>query len=182
LVAYLNNAFALRKALFGTNATPKFEYEFTLNPVPNSLIEVTIDGQKIDSNGTGSVKATFPAATATETGVLMNFASASDSTASSTAGPSSSANSANSNVSTKPKFQPSATTPDVSATSLKFPGNWGLFKFVDAGKPAKQAGGDYQLTYSLGGKSVTAVIKPSGGDLFDKNVFKQFKAPQNAVK
>jgi len=54
-----------------------------------------------------------------------------------------------------------------------------LFKFVDAGKALKQSGGDYLLTYNVGGKTVTAVIKPSGGDLFDKSIFKGFKAPQN---
>ena len=40
-VAYLNNAFRLRTALFGTSATPKFEYEFSLQPVPDAIVEVT---------------------------------------------------------------------------------------------------------------------------------------------
>jgi hypothetical protein len=71
----LNNAFALRKALFGTNPTPKFEYEFQLKPIADALIEVTIDGQKITSEGTASSKLSFPAGTATETGVFINFAS-----------------------------------------------------------------------------------------------------------
>ena len=36
-ITYLNNAMNLRKALFGTSPTPKFEYEFSLHPVQGSL-------------------------------------------------------------------------------------------------------------------------------------------------
>ncbi len=195
-VAYLNNAFALRKALFGTNPTPKFEYEFQLKPVKDALIEVTIDGQKITSEGTASSKLSFPAGTATETGVFMNFASTGGTTptgggslptnsaaANSSTNSAGSANSANTSV--KPanvsKFL-QGSSPDPGSASLKFPGNWGLFKFVDAGKPQKQPGGEYILTFSLGGKTVNAVVKPSGGDLFDKNVFRGLKAPANFLK
>ena len=32
------------------------------------------------------------------------------------------------------------------------------------------------------GKKVAAVVKPSGGDLFDKTIFRQMKAPQNFLK
>ncbi|HMJ09665.1 MAG TPA: ImcF-related family protein, partial [Pyrinomonadaceae bacterium] len=177
-VAYLNNALALRKALFGTSATPKFEYEFSLKPAKDALIEISIDGQKITSEGTGSIKGTFPAAGAAETGVQMNFASTSG--AAPSAVPPATANSSNANVTSTNKFEPAAG--DSSPASLKFPGNWGLFRFVDAGHPQKQASGEYLLSYSLGGKSVTAAIKPSGGDLFDKNIFKQAKAPQNFIK
>jgi type VI protein secretion system component VasK len=69
-----------------------------------------------------------------------------------------------------------------SAQPLRYPGNWGLFRFVDAGKPQKQAGGEYLLTYSVGGHPLTATIRPSGGDLFDKNIFRSLKAPQNILK
>ena len=176
-IAYLNNAMALRKALFGTSPTPKFEYEFSLRPSRDALIEVAIDGQKITSEGTGSIKGSFPATGAAETGVQMNFASTSGS-ATATA-PLSPANSTNSNVTTT--SQPEAASGPTSS-SLKFPGNWGLFRFVDAGRPQKQSGGEYLLTYSLGGRSVAATIKPSGGDLFDKNIFRQAKAPQSFLK
>ena len=71
-IAYLNNAMNLRKALFGTSATPKFEYEFNLKPVQGSLVEITIDGQKATSDATGSIKGTFPAS-GTETGVFIKF-------------------------------------------------------------------------------------------------------------
>lgn len=174
-IAYLNNAMALRKALFGTSATPKFEYEFSFRPAKDAVIEVSIDGQKVTSEGTGSIKGTFPAAGSAETGVQMNFAS----TAGGTPPASATANSANSTVSST---GPSAAVSNPSISSLKFPGNWGLFRFVDAGRPQKQTGGEYLLTYGLGGKTVAATIRPSGGDLFDKNVFRQVKAPQSFLK
>ena len=172
-VAYLNNAFALREALYGKSATPKFEYDFALRPVSNALVEVTIDGQTASSSGTGSLKGTFPGSNASETGVLMKLASSSD-TAQSSAPPS--ANSADSNVSTT-----SGSTPGSSG-DLVFQGQWGLFKFVDRGSPEKQPGGEYLLKYSVGGKAVTATIKASGGDLFNKNMFRQVRAPQNFLK
>jgi hypothetical protein len=137
------------------------------------MVQLMIDGQKVSSDGTGAFKGTFPAATGSETGVLISFGSVSD-----TAAPPA-ANTANTNTAPKTPAQPTASS---SATEQRFPGNWGLFKFVDAGKPQKQASGDYLLTYNLGGKTVTAVIKPSGGDLFDKSIFKSFKAPQNFLK
>lgn len=174
-VTYLNNAFALQKALYGTSATPKFEYEFAFKPVKDTIIEISIDGQKTDSSGTGSIKGTFPGANASETGVIMKLASTSGTTSSSAVPPPSSANSSNSSVST-----PSSSTP--ASGDKTFQGQWGLFRFVDAGSPEKQPGGEYLLKYSVGGKSVTATIKSSGGDLFNKNMFRQAKAPQNFLK
>jgi len=166
-VAYLNSVMNLQKALFGSSATPKFEYEFTLKPTQGSLIEITIDGQKATSDATGSIKGTFPAS-GSDTGVVINLGSTSATT---TSGPA-----ANSNTGAKP-----APAGDTNG-GKKYPGTWGLFRFVDDGHPQKQAGGEYLLTYNIGGKSVSATIKPSGGDLFDKNVFKSLKAPQNFLK
>ena len=165
-VAYLNNAFALRKALYGSGNTPKFEYAFALKVGKDSLVEVTIDGQKVTSEGTASINGTFPAAQSAETGVIVS----SGASGAATTGPPAGTNSA----------VPPPTSSDSS--SLKFPGTWGLFRFVDAGKPQKQAGGEYNLSYSVGGKSVSATIKPSGGDLFDKSIFRRVKAPQNMLK
>lgn len=156
-VAYLNNVMNIRKALFGTSPTPKFEYEFTLRPVKDAIVEVTIDGQQVKSEGTGSIKGTFPAAGAAETGVLVNVGSTGGAT----------------------------TTGDANAAaanSLKYQGAWGLFRFVDASRPQKQAGGEYLLSFSVGGKAVTATIKPSGGDLFDRTVFKQVRVPQKFLQ
>ena len=167
-VVYLNNAINLRKALFGANATPKFEYEFSLQPVQGEVVEITIDGQKATSDATGSIKGTFPAS-GTDTGVFINSAGASTPTT----GPAPAANS-----NTAPA-KPQPPTGDSAAGSKRYPGSWGLFRFVDDGKPQKQPGGEYLLTFNIGGKSVTATIKPTGGDPFDKTVFKNLKAASN---
>jgi type VI secretion system protein ImpL len=171
-VAYLNSAMNLRKALFGTNATPKFDYEFSLQPVQGGLVEITIDGQKVTSDATGSIKGSFPAS-GTETGVFINSGGSGASTTS-TAGPSANSNSA------PPK--PVAPTAGDTSGPKRYPGSWGLFRFVDDGKPQKQPDGSYLLTYNVGGHTVTATIKPSGGDLFDKTIFKNLKAPQTILK
>lgn len=162
-IAYLNNAFAVRKALYGTSQTPKFEYEFSFKPSKDAIIEIVIDGQKITSEGTASIKGTFPAAGSAETGVIMSSASGGV-------------------TPTAPSSTTPAAAPSSGSSSLKFPGNWGLFRFVDAGKPTKQPGGEYSISYSVGGKPISATIKPSGGDLFDRSVFRQVKAPQNMLE
>lgn len=161
-ITYLNNAMNLRKALFGSSPTPKFEYAFTLKPTTGSLVEVVIDGKKATSEGTGALTVAFPGSGA-EIGVLMNLVSSGTSTSSTTS----------SNTSA-----PAASDP----ARITHPGPWGIFRFVDAGKPQRQPGGEYNLSYNLGGKSVSATIKPSGGDLFDKTIFKQVKAPDAFIK
>jgi len=166
-IAYLNNITKLQKALYGTNPTPKFEYEFNLQPVTGAIVEITLDGTPVKSEGTGSVKPTFPGAGGAETGVLINVGGTS-STSTTTAPPS------NTNSSTS--------TTSSGSGSLKYQGNWGLFRFVDASKPQKQPGGEYLLTFTVGGKAVTATIKSSGGDLFDKSIFRQVRVPQNFLK
>jgi type VI protein secretion system component VasK len=164
-VAYLNSAISLQKALYGTSQTPKFEYEFALKPVQGALVEITIDGQKATSDATGSIKGTFPAS-GTDTGVFINFGSTSATTGGSTPA-------TNSN---------SAPQPTGDSSSKKYQGTWGLFRFVDDGHPQKQSSGEYLLTYTVGGKPISATIKPSGGDLFDKNIFRSLKAPQAFLK
>ncbi|MCU0239004.1 MAG: hypothetical protein MUC29_06145, partial [Pyrinomonadaceae bacterium] len=193
-VTYLNNAFRLQTALYGKNATPNFEYEFALNPVKEAIIEVKIDGTSLNSEGTRSAKFTFPARTGTDTGAFMSFASTAET--SSTSGKpisnvnsaNSSANSVNSNVNTsgdanvKKFFQSSNSNSSTGSAKLTFAGNWGLFKFIEAGSPKKNANGGYDLSYKLGNKVVTATVKASGGDLFDKNFFRSVKAPEKFLK
>lgn len=164
-VAYVNNAMNLRKALFGSSPTPKFDYEFTLRPVKDAIVEVTIDGQKVTSEGTGSIKGSFPAAQSAETGVLINLVSTGSAPATA-----------------EPSGSPAPGGTSTGPAGSTFQGNWGLFRFVDSSRPAKQATGEYLLTFSAGGKTVNATIKPSGGDLFDRNTFKQAKAPQTFMK
>jgi hypothetical protein len=106
-VVYLNNAMSVRKTLFGSNPTPKFNYEFNLQPVAGEVVEITIDGQKATSDATGSIKGSFPAS-GTETGVFINTGSGGGSaTAAYTA--------ANSN--TAPSKPPTETSPG----SKKYP-------------------------------------------------------------
>ncbi len=170
-VAYLNNAFKLRKALYGSSPTPKFDYSFVLKAGKDSLVEIMIDGQKVTSEGTSSINGTFPAPQSAETGVVITSGSGGPTTTS-TPTPA-----ANSNSATPAK--PAAASP--AATPQKFAGTWGLFRFVDAGKPQKQPGGEYALTYSIGGKAISATIKPNGGDLFNKPIW-QLKAPATILK
>ena len=158
-VKYLNDAFALRRAMFGTSEAPKADFEFALRPVSDSIVEVTIDGLKITSEGTGSVKGTFPGQSG-QTGVVVNVVS--------TGGSSTPADSPQSGGLTQ-----------TSSTSNPFQGNWGLFRFVDSSNPQKQPGGEYLLTFSTGGKTVNATIK---GDIFDKELFRKVKAPASFLK
>ena len=89
--------------------------------------------------------------------------------------------SSNSNTNTSAPAASASPAP-AAGGPLTFPGNWGLFRFVDAGNPQKQPGGEYQLTYTINGKPLVATIKPSGGDPFDKSLFRNLKAPQTIVK
>lgn len=166
-IAYLNAAMNLRKALYGTSATPKFEYEFSLGQVQGSLVEITIDGQKATSDASGSITGTFPAS-GTDTGVFIN-SGGSGATPSASPAPGANANT-------------SAKSSSTDSGQTRFQGTWGLFRFVEAGQPKKQPGGEYSLNYNIGGKSVSATIKPTGGDLFDKTIFRAVKAPQSFVK
>ncbi len=178
-VAYINNAFRLRKALFGESPTPKFEYDFALKPANNSIIEITIDGQKISSTGTASVKLKFPAASGTETGVSIVVTPNEGVVGAPPPAGDSSANSSDETV-------PSQDTSNLGTTNassagatepLKFPGTWGLFKFFDAGSPKKNESGGYTLTHKVGGASISSTIRPTGGDLFDRSIFTNLKAP-----
>jgi type VI protein secretion system component VasK len=186
-VAYLNNAFRLRRALYGeSGSTEKFEYDFKLNPVKDAIIEVTIDGQPIKSEDTASAKLTFPASSG-QTGVQMKFASTGGTTSTSgstlptNASTNSSANTSSSNVNSSRNFLQNNSS-DSSSDAKTWQGSWGLFRFFDAGSPEKQASGDYLLKYQLGGKTVTATVKPSGEDLFDKKLFTSVRAPEKLLK
>ncbi len=170
-VKYLNNAFRLRETLFGKEgAKISYKYGVELKKVNDALIEVKIDGQQIDTNTTGSKDFTFPSTTG-ETGAVIELASTGD-----TSGGNNSANSSSPTVS-------SNAGQDSGSTKLPFPNAWGLLKFFDAGGGGsnKQPDGKYVLTYKLRGKTVTMIITPTGGDLFNREVFTSVKAPQNIL-
>lgn len=183
-IKYLNSTLKLREALYGKGATPSFKYSVTLQKVTDGTVELTIDGQKLDSTGTGSQDFTFPAA-AGETGAFMNFSSTSEPTSTSGTTPSLSPSPSGSPAASPAptnKFQNSSPTPSSSsATQIKEPGPWGLFKFLQKGNPQKN-GTDYVANYKLGSKTITVTFKPTGGDLFDRNVFTSSRAPQAIFK
>jgi type VI secretion system protein ImpL len=186
-VNYLNNAFALRETLFGKNKDANFEYDFRLNPVKDLIIEVKIDGQAVTSEGTASSKLKFPAATNAETGVFINSTSTAEGSSTSGKTPmNSNANTtSNSNANSATpvsKFQSSPTETPAASNSKKRPGTWGLFLFFNDGSPKKNPSGGYDLSYKLGGKTITATIKPAGGDLFDRSLFKNVKVPENFLR
>ena len=187
-VAYLNKILLMREALFGKSATPNFEYEFKLLPVTDTILEGTIDGQPVKSDA--SVKLKFPASGGTETGVNISLASSGGTVSTSgTPAPATTTTNTASNTNSAPVNRPAPvassntnTSSSSSASAIKKPGTWGLFRFVNDGSPKKEATGEYTLTYTLGGKSVTATVKPSGGDLFEKEFFKSTRAPEKLLK
>jgi type VI secretion system protein ImpL len=181
--AYLNNAFKLRQAMFGTSATPAFEYEIKISPLKDAaILDISVDGQKANSTGTGAAKFKFPASSGGETGALLQFTSTSTAAAPPPTNANLSANSNAKTVTTLTNANKKATAAESSNNELRFPGQWGLFKMVDAGKPQKNANGEYLLTFTLGGKTVNATVKPTGGDLFDKTIFRSVKAPDKLLK
>lgn len=172
-VKYLNNAFRLREILFGKEgAKISYKYGVELKKINDALIEVKIDGQQIDTNNTGSKDFTFPSTTG-ETGAFIEFASTSDPTSGNNP-----ANSPSPNVSSSDNA-----VQDSGSTKRSYPNAWGLFKFFDAGGGGsqKQPDGKYVLTYKLGAKTVTMIITPTGGDLFNREVFTSVKATQNII-
>lgn len=154
-VEYLNNAMTLRTALFGTGKAAKVDYEFALTQMKDAIVEVSIDGTKITTEGTGSRNFAFPAPPGSETGVVVNLVSTSGGADGGLAG---------------------------TATSIPYQGVWGILKFVEASRPQKQDGGEYLLTFSVGGRSVNASVKSSGGDIFDRNLFRRVRAPKAFLK
>ena len=186
-VNYLNQAFQLREALYGKNAAANFSYQFALKPVDKAIIEGTIDGQSITSEGTEASKLLkFPADTsASGIGVYMKLIGSDD--ASSTSGSSTAntfapnVNSA-SNTNSAPIKNLQNSTGNSSDAVLQNTGTWGLFKFFNSASSSKEPSGEYVLNFKIGGKTATAIIKPGGGDLFNRDLFKSVRAPEKLLK
>ena len=159
-VEYLNNAFKLRKALFGGSQTPGFEYDFIIEKQGDTIIEGTIDGTRVSSRETGSFKLKFPAQSGIN-GVSLNIISQNDT------------------VSTTPAASPDGGS---GSANLNFPGEWGLFNFFDAASSKTKTEGGYDLTYTRNGKSVNIQIRPTGGDPFDRALFKSVRAPEKILQ
>lgn len=60
-----------------------------------------------------------------------------------------------------------------------FPGEWGLFKMIDAGGGASGAG-QFNLSWNVGGVPVRATLRPSSANNpFQRSLFTNMHAPQN---
>ncbi|MCO6510966.1 MAG: hypothetical protein J5I65_09240, partial [Aridibacter famidurans] len=156
-VAYLNNAFKLRKALFGGSPTPGFSYEMIIEKEGDTIIEGTIDGIRVSTRETGSYPLKFPAQTGGTNGVSLNILST---------------------TSTVATDQDSTSSP----ANLNYPGEWGLFNFVDAASSKTKTESGYSLTYSRGGNTVRIQIRPIGGDPFDRTLFTSVRAPEKIIQ
>ena len=190
-VNYLNNAFRLREALYGKGATPNFEYDVTLQPVKDAIVELSIDGNKIDSEGTRSGKFTFPARAGQETGVVLQLVSTASPqipAANSNLNTNSSANVSNSNVNTGANVNTirnfAQTNDNNSAANapLRFPGQWGVFRLLENGGAQKKESGEYVLNLKVGNKIAVVTIRPTGGDIFNREIFRSVRTPQSILK
>ncbi len=186
-VNYLNQAFQLREALYGKNAAANFNYQFALKPVDKGIIEGTIDGQSITSEGTEASKLLkFPADTsASGIGVYMKLiASGETSSPSAISSANTSASNVNStsNTNSAPSSVSQSSPVSSSNAELKHTGTWGLFKFFNSATSNKEPSGEYTLNFKIGSKTATAIIKPGGGDLFNKELFKSVRAPEKVLK
>lgn len=187
-VNYLNKAFQLREVLYGKNAAPNFSYQFTLKPVDKGVIEGTIDGQSITSQGTEASKLLkFPADT-NSSGIGIYMKLVAEGETSSTSG-NSMANTSKPNVnsssntnSAPPNKYLQSTGSSSSSPELKNTGTWGLFKFFYSAASTKEPSGEYTVNFKIGGKTATAIIKPGGGDLFNKDLFRSVRAPEKLLK
>jgi type VI protein secretion system component VasK len=190
-VNYLNNAFRLREALYGKGATPNFEYDVTLQPVKDAIVELSIDGNKIDSEGTRSGKFTFPARAGQETGVVLQLVSTASPqipAANSSLNTNSSANVSTSNVNTATNantirnFAQTNDNNSAANTPLRFPGQWGVFRLIENGGALKKESGEYVLNLKVGNKNAIVTIRPTGGDIFNREIFRSVRAPQQILR
>ena len=154
-VAYLNNAFALRRAFFGSSPTPKFDYEFSLKPSPDAVIEVSIDGQKITSEGTGSIRGNLPAPIKRD-GRRDQFG-----------------------LDRRVIGQHLDRNYDRHISSPLLAS--GDLRFVEASKPQKQASGEYLLSISAGGKSIGRRSNRAARPVRQANI-PEGQAPDKALK
>jgi type VI secretion system protein ImpL len=188
-VAYLNSALKLRDALYGKGAVPNFEYSVQLMPVKNATVELAIDGNKIDSEGTRSGNFTFPARSGQETGVVLQLL---DNSAPPAATTPSAANTStlpgSSNTNTNSAANPGAirnfaqTNNNPAANQpLRIPGQWGIFHLIFDNGAKKNEAGEYVLNLNVQGKAAVIKIRPTGGDIFNREIFR-LRAPQEILR
>ena len=138
--------------------------------------------EEVKAGETKNIK--FPADAGKQVGVNLKISSTSAPISANT--PTPAVNNTNASNSTVPASTPPAIVTGNNSNSSGFAitkqTTWGLFRFFDEGGAANQAN-SYVLTYKTGGKTMTVVITTSGGDLFDKNIFRALRdVPQNILK
>lgn len=184
-VTYLNNAFRLRDALFGKNPNPGYQYTFEIKPAGDAIIEGVVDGEEVKSGETKNLK--FPADAGKQVGVSLKLTPAGTTAPAATPATTANPSPANVNTNSTPAPTPAPAPTSGNSGSGSSPGfaiekktTWGLFRFFNESSPAAQKQSNaYLLTY----KNVTVVITTSGGDLFDKNVFRSVRdVPQSILR
>jgi type VI secretion system protein ImpL len=178
-VTYLNNAFRLRDVLFQKNPNPGYMYTFEIKPVTDSIIEGIVDGEEVKSGETKNIK--FPADAGKQVGVNLKVSTTggTTSTPALAKSPTPAVSSTESTSSTTTTSTPATSTSSSSSSTgfaIEKKTTWGLFRFFNEGAPVQQ-GNAYTLTH----KNVTVVITTSGGDLFDKNIFKSLRDVPNSI-
>ena len=165
-VIFLNNAIRLRDRLFGkTSATIKYSYTFEVQVPTDLTVSGTVDGEAVEAGKAKNIN--FPAGAGRDVGINIMFAEAeTTSSTSTTPTPSSSPSS-----SPTPAKSPTGTPP------IEFKTQWGLFRLFKEGASQSQSS-PYNLTFNRGGKTITIIIKTSGGDIFEKNL-DTFKSVRN---
>jgi type VI secretion system protein ImpL len=170
---YLNNARALRQALFANNTAqqPAVEYSLTVEQPPGVDVRFEIDGQTVQ--GPGEIKLSWPARAGQQTGVTI--------TATPNAGALS--GTAGAIVGGAPA------TPAITQAPppLQFQGEWGLFQMIrdGGGDAAKTADGQYELKWKLGAPpnqvEVRARLRPASAanNPFQRSLFTNLRAPKS---
>ena len=177
-VAFLNNAFRLREALFGkSSATINYAYAFELQlPTDIMLKKGTADGEDIEAGKAKNIK--FPAGQGKVIGINLEFEAAQSTTSSTAATPTPSASLTTATTSPTPAVSNNST----AIPPIEYKKDWGLFRLFKDGATQSSAS-PYTLTFDRGGKKITIII--TGRDLFDKN-FELFKSvrtlPQSILK
>jgi type VI secretion system protein ImpL len=179
-VTYLNNAFRLRDTLFGKNPNPAYQYTFEIKSATDTIIEGVVDGEEVKSGETKNIK--FPADAGKQVGVNLKVSTtgAATSTPALAKSPTPTVSNSDSTSSTPTPSTPVPANTGGNSTgfAIEKKTTWGLFRFFNEGAPARQAN-SYVLTY----KNVVVVITTSGGDLFDKNIFKSLRdVPQSILR
>lgn len=178
-IGYLNNARRLRDALFvPSQRDPKVDYSVELQPVRDALIEATIDGNTIRTQGDAPASSTFswPATRGSANGVTINVTRT---TAAPSPSPSGSPLPVGNNP--PPSVSGSAARPCAATGPCTFTGPWGLYEMLRAGGGGGSGmpASGYALNLTTNGVPVRLTIRPQGQiNPFQLSSFTSLRAPR----